>query len=73
MVRHEARGGATVIGVVIGMIAGLITVQGSTGNLPRISFVLSVGALCILVALVGALIPAASAAYRDPLRILRVP
>lgn len=35
--------------------------------------VAAVTGLCVLVALLGALIPALAAAYRDPMRILRVP
>lgn len=64
---------AAVAGCLLGLTAGLITVQIVAGSLPAFSFVAAVAGLCILVALLGALVPALAAAYRDPMRILRVP
>lgn len=64
---------AAVPGVVVGCAAGLVGGGAFRGYSPGIGFILAVGVLAFLVALVGAVIPAVIAARRDPVRILRVP
>jgi len=44
-----------------------------TAELPSIEFVLAVATLSVLTTSVAALPPAMVAAYRDPIRVLRVP
>lgn len=64
---------AAVAGIALGVAAGLVMVDRVSGTLPSSAFVLGVVGLTGLVALIGAVPPALAAAYRDPLRILRVP
>ncbi len=60
-------------GTVVGTGAGLVTLAVSTGALPSWQFVAGVAGLAILLALATSTPFATFAAYRDPLRILRVP
>lgn len=64
---------AAILGVLIG--TGVITVVlgATTGVLPDAEFTTAIGVLAILSALIAALPPALLAAYRDPIRVLRVP
>lgn len=62
-----------VLGIVIGTSAGLITLVVTTGLLPSWQFVTGVAGLALLLTLGTSAPIAAHAAYRDPLRILRVP
>ncbi len=65
--------GLAVIGAAIGLAIGAILVNRWTGSYPTPSFLLSIGALTTLVATLAALPSATLAAYRDPVRALRVP
>ncbi|RBY97135.1 ABC transporter permease [Blastococcus sp. TF02-8] len=60
------------IGAGTGTAIGLITVWRTAGALPAAEFTAGVAVTAILVALVASLPPALTAAYRDPVRILRV-
>lgn len=62
-----------VAGVGVGVGAGLAVLAATTGSWPTWRFVVGVAGLSVLVALVTAAPIATYAAYRDPLRILRVP
>lgn len=61
------------LGAVAGTALGLVVVSRLAGALPAPSFVAGVGVLATLAALLAAIPPAAVAAFRDPVRILRVP
>jgi len=61
-----------VIGAVIGAVAGSVVVAGVLGIAPEPEFGVAVGVLAILATAVAAVPPALVAAYRDPVRILRV-
>ncbi len=61
------------IGVAVGVCAGLAALALTTGSLPTWRFVAGVGGLTVVLALATATPIATYAAYRDPLRILRVP
>ncbi|WP_264029584.1 FtsX-like permease family protein [Cellulosimicrobium sp. SH8] len=62
-----------VCGVALGTVAGLVVVLRVVGAVPHVPFVVGVAGLTLLVALLGAVPSAALAAFRDPVRILRVP
>lgn len=64
--------GAT-LGVVLGAVLGLATLQATTASLPTARFTTGVAGLALLLALLAAAPVATHAAWRDPLRILRVP
>ncbi|MGH8874232.1 MAG: FtsX-like permease family protein [Acidimicrobiia bacterium] len=61
------------VGATGGIVAGTILVQRAVAAAPDAGFALAVGVLAVAVAAVAALGPAVVAAYRDPVRILRVP
>ena len=63
----------TAIVAALGAAVGSFLIQRWTGSGPDPSFALAVATLVILAALVSAVPPALVAAYRDPVRILRVP
>lgn len=60
-------------GVVVGMGVGLVVSYATSGALPSAGFACGVAWLALLVTTVGSVPPAIAAAYRDPVRILRVP
>lgn len=62
-----------VIGIGLGTAAGLVTLATTTGSLPTWQFITGVAGLTLLLTLATAAPIATYAAYRDPLRILRVP
>lgn len=62
-----------VIGIVLGVGSGLATLAVGTGSLPTWRFVFGTAGLALLVTLATSAPIAVHAAYRDPLRILRVP
>lgn len=62
-----------VLGTALGMAVGLPLTASLTGTLPTVTFTCGLGTLTVLVALLGSVPPALAAAYRDPVRILRVP
>lgn len=64
---------AAVVGVAAGVVAGLVLVNRLAGSLPSPAFTAGVVVLAVLAALLAAVPPAVLAAYRDPVRILRVP
>lgn len=64
---------SSVVGVVGGTIVGLAVVANIAPSLPSWSFCTGVAVLCLLIAVAGATPPAMAAAFRDPVRILRVP
>lgn len=61
------------MGVCAGFIIAVPATQISSGGLPGPGFLAGVAVLAILMAMLGALVPAMAAAGRDPVRILRVP
>lgn len=62
-----------IIGTAVGTGAGVATLAATTGALPTWEFVVGVAGLAVLLTLVTSAPIAAYAAFRDPLRILRVP
>ncbi len=64
---------AAISGTILGTAIGTVTLQLLEGSQPAPSFTLGVATLSVLIALVAAVPPAAAAALRDPVRILRVP
>ncbi|MDQ3276010.1 MAG: hypothetical protein M3Q39_13540, partial [Actinomycetota bacterium] len=64
---------AALVGVAAGALAGLLLVNRLAGSLPSPGFTFGVVVLTMLTALLAAVPPAVLAAYRDPVRILRVP
>lgn len=64
---------AAVFGVVFGTAIGLAAVDRLAGALPPPDFVAGVAVLALLTALTAAVPPGLVAAFRDPVRILRVP
>lgn len=66
-------GCAAVVGAGLGVGLGLLSLARTVGGLPSVGFVAGVGVLTVVVALLGSVPPALAAAWRDPLRILRVP
>lgn len=63
----------TAVGAIIGGTAGFLGVWRLAGSLPTVPFIGGGVALTLLTAMVAAIPPAALAALREPLRILRVP
>jgi putative ABC transport system permease protein len=61
------------VGTGIGVATGVFLVWRWTGAAPRPLFTLAVGILAVLATLAASLLPALVAAYRDPVRVLRVP
>lgn len=61
------------IGSALGAVVGTVIVWRLTGGPPTIRFTLAISALTVLAALVASILPALIAAYRDPVRVLRVP
>lgn len=66
-------GVAALIGSVAGTVVGLLAVLRLAGSLPDPAFILGVSVLALLMALAAGVPPALLAAFRDPVRILRVP
>ena len=64
---------AALCGTVLGTIAGLVAVSRLAGALPPLDFVAGVAVLALLTAVFAAVPPGLVAAFRDPVRILRVP
>ena len=62
-----------VIGAVVGTGVGLFAVRSMSGSLPAPEFTLGLVVLALLMTVVGSIPPAVAAAFRDPVRILRVP
>lgn len=62
-----------VVGAFAGVLIGTAVVRQILGILPQADFGLAVGLLAVLATAIAALPPAAIAAFRDPVRILRVP
>jgi len=61
-----------IIGSFIGVAAGSIVVTDVLDVAPELEFGLAIGILAVLATAVAAIPPAVVAAYRDPVRILRV-
>jgi putative ABC transport system permease protein len=64
---------AAAFGVVLGSVVGVIAVDQLVGFVPSWDFIFGVATLAALTAILAAIPPGLSAAYRDPVRILRVP
>ena len=62
-----------VVGAIAGVVVGTVVVQLTLGIAPQADFGVAVAILAVIVTAVAALAPAVIAAYRDPVRILRVP
>lgn len=62
-----------VIGALVGTGVGLFAVRSISGSLPAPEFTLGLVVLALLMTVVGSIPPAVAAAFRDPVRILRVP
>jgi putative ABC transport system permease protein len=62
-----------VAGGAAGSVVGMVVVTRALGAAPELDFVAAVIVLAVLAAAIAALFPALLAAYRDPVRILRVP
>jgi putative ABC transport system permease protein len=61
----------SLIGALVGSIVGTLAVANQTGLLPDPALTGAIGVLVILAAVVGSLPPAAAAALREPLYVLR--
>jgi putative ABC transport system permease protein len=61
------------VGVVLGSVAGVVAILMSTGSPPPFDFVTALAILALLSAVLAAVPPGIGAAFRDPVRILRVP
>lgn len=68
---HSAVSGG--LGTAVGLAFGLPVTHALTGALPTARFTTGLAVLTVLVALAGSVPPALAAAWRDPLRTLRVP
>lgn len=64
---------AAILGASVGALGGVALVHATAGAVPAWQFTAGVAALAVLVALVGSVPPALTAASRDPVRVLRVP
>ena len=64
---------AALFGTILGTTVGLVAVGRLAGALPPLDFVAGVAVLALLTALFAAIPPGLVAAFRDPVRILRVP
>ncbi|MGO1666340.1 ABC transporter permease [Flaviflexus sp.] len=63
---------AALIGAVLGVVMGGI-ITGRMDALPPVDFMIGVGILSVIAALVSTLPPAVYAAHRDPVGVLRTP
>lgn len=63
---------AAVIGVVLGLSVGMAVVLRWEGLLPGIGFIVGVALLTVLSTVIAVIPPALFAAFRDPVRVLRV-
>ena len=61
------------LGAGAGAAIGTLIVDRTLGTTPQPAFVVAIAALATLATALAALLPATIAAYRDPVRILRVP
>ncbi len=61
------------VGAVTGSVVASVALVRLTDNLPDTRFAIAVGVLAVISALFAALPPGLVAAYRDPVRVLRVP
>ena len=61
------------IGAALGSAIGMVIIQRWTATTPDPAFTTAIATLAVLAAAVAALPPAILAAYRDPVRVLRVP
>jgi len=61
------------VGVALGLVAGGMVVRSLTGGLPDLMFALAIGVLALLTVALATIPPAVVAAFRDPVRVLRVP
>ncbi|MEX2252347.1 MAG: FtsX-like permease family protein [Acidimicrobiia bacterium] len=61
------------IGTVFGCIAGGLVVLNLTGGLPDLEFTVAVGVLTVATVVLGTSVPALIAAYRNPVKVLRIP
>ena len=66
-------GTAAFIGAIIGAVGTGVVLTQTTGQPPDTRFAIAVTILAILATVVAALPPSIVAAYRDPVRVLRVP
>lgn len=64
---------AALVGALTGTVATFLTLHMTTGTVPNPSFATAINILAILAAVLAALPPAIAAAFRDPVRVLRVP
>lgn len=72
LVLTETAAGAA-LGVVLGCTVGLLAVWRIAGSMPSATFTAGVGILALVTSLVAGVPPGLMAAFRDPVRILRVP
>jgi putative ABC transport system permease protein len=61
------------IGAAVGSAAGTFLVYRLTGGYPNLEFTVAIATLAVLATIAAAIPPALVAAYRDPVRVLRVP
>lgn len=61
------------LGSVLGSIAGSVIVYRLTGGFPDLRFTVAIAILAVLATIGASIPPAAVAAFRDPVRVLRVP
>lgn len=64
---------AGAIGATLGCLAGLVFMSRTSGLLPGAEFVFGLFCLAIITSAIGSVPPALSAAFADPVRIVRVP
>lgn len=62
-----------VVGAAVGVGVGTLVVRQLLGTVPHLEFGVAVATLAVLATAIAALPPAVLAAYRDPVRTLRVP
>jgi putative ABC transport system permease protein len=60
-------------GAVAGAVTGTVLVHQLVGSAPQLEFTLAVAMLAVMASAIAAVPPALVAAYRDPVRVLRVP
>lgn len=60
-------------GAILGTLIGIVVADRQAGAVPALGFCVAVPLLAVLASLVGAVPAALAAAWRDPVRILRVP
>lgn len=61
------------LGAMVGTVAGSLIVYRLTGGYPDVRFTVAVAVLAVLATLGASIPPAVLAAFRDPVRVLRVP